>query len=190
MTERYGQAGDFLRLFNPSMQYRYCSDLERCYLGSAPTLWQVERGYGGRVAETWLEIQLNQLSEFAGCKEKMDVGTTQETARQVMFAYGHLKVTEFMHFMLLLKGGRYGRFYGSVDPMAIMEALGRYARETRPALIDGYEAARRRERYAEDRRRAITWEEYLRRKGEAEGGKATPDETEGLKPTAEKAALG
>lgn len=143
------------------MQYRYCGDLERCYLGTAPTLTGVANGYGSSVAETWLEIQLQQVSEFSGCKDKMSVDAIQETARQVMFSYGYLKVTELMHFMVIFKGGRFGKFYGAVDPMAIMEALGRYVREVRPAMIDGFESERRREKAAEDRKKAITWERYV-----------------------------
>ena len=43
--------------------------------------------------------------------------------------YGYFKVTEFLLFFYLFKTGKYGRFYGSADPMVIMEALKAFREE-------------------------------------------------------------
>ena len=83
LSSRYGSGDDFLRTFNPSMQYQYCKNLERCYMGKAPTLRELEREYGETLPETWLEIQVQNLSEFAGVKEKLGVERIAETARQM-----------------------------------------------------------------------------------------------------------
>lgn len=37
--------------------------------------------------------------------------------------FGYLKLSELMLFFQQFKAGRYGRFYGSVDPLVITEAL-------------------------------------------------------------------
>lgn len=40
-----------------------------------------------------------------------------------------MKVTELLIFFYRFKTGRYGHFYGSVDPMVVMEALGIFLKE-------------------------------------------------------------
>lgn len=170
MTERYGSGDDFLRVFNPSMQYHYCRHLERCFAGNAPTLRQVAEEYGERVAETWLEIQIQNLSEFAGCKDKMGVEAITETARQVMFNYKYLKVTELMVFMTLMKGGRFGVFYGSVDPMAILASLRKFVDVIRVSWLDSIEAKKRREEAVSARNNAITWKQWQEMKKKGEDG--------------------
>lgn len=168
LSSRYGSGDDFLRTFNPSMQYQYCKNLERCYMGKAPTLRELEREYGETLPETWLEIQVQNLSEFAGVKEKLGVERIAETARQIMFTFPFLKVTELMHFMVLFKGGKYGIFYGAVDPMTIMDALRRYVATTRREQIDACEAARKRREADEARKNAISWEQWQKIKEEGE----------------------
>ena len=47
----------------------------------------------------------------------------------VLGEYGMLNVAEFMLFCRRMKLGRYGTFYGSVDPMAIMRSIRMFLRE-------------------------------------------------------------
>lgn len=163
MVERYGRREDFLALFNPDMQYEYCKDIERCYMGTAPTLGMVRGAYGENVAETWLEVQLKDLSEFAGCKEKLSVQQIEQIAKVIMLNFYFLKVTEVMHFFILFKGGRFGRFYGAVDGLVVTEALQDFCR-----LRDGWmerfirqhESVELARLEAEHARDAMTFEEW------------------------------
>lgn len=109
--------------YNPALQIRYCRDVQRCYFGDAPAIATVATGYGRKAAEVWLEIQLNDLMEFAGCKEKLRKEQIAELADMIIESYSHYKLTEFMLFFQRFKRCEYGKFYGSVDPMAIMLAL-------------------------------------------------------------------
>lgn len=163
VIERYGNSKNFLAVFNPDMQYKYCTDVERCYTGTAPTLSVVRQAYGDTVAESWLEIQLKDLSEFAGCKEKLSVRQIEQTAKVIMLNFHFLKVTEMMHFFILFKGGKFGKFYGAVDGLVITEALQDYLKLRREALEFYRRKQEEKERAAneaEHARNAMTYEEY------------------------------
>lgn len=126
---------DFLKAFNPSYQVVYCRDLVRVHMGRAPTIGLVVESFGRNVAESFLEIQLNDLSEFAGCKEKLKTHQITELARIIIESYGYFKVSEFMLFFQRFKRCEYGKFYGAVDPMVIMEGLASFSDE-RAHFID------------------------------------------------------
>lgn len=102
---------------------RYTASLDRVYEGDTPSLGLVRKTYGTNTAEAWVEIQLNELSEFAGCKVKLNDSATEQTARMILQSYGHLTVAQLMLFFQKFKRCEYGKFYGAVDPMVIMGAL-------------------------------------------------------------------
>lgn len=118
-----------LSLFNPDNQNKYCRDVERCFFGSAPTIGVMKSAYGNQVAESWLEIQLKNLSDFAGCRDKITPLQITELASMMLEYYGHYKLTEFMLFFQKFKKCEYGKFYGAVDPMVIMGALDTFNRD-------------------------------------------------------------
>lgn len=176
---RYKDGGNFLRVFNPSEQFRFTRDLKRCYMGDAPTLVTIGKSFGDAVAETWVEIQVNNLSEFAGCKGKLSDAQTEEIARVVVSAYGYLKATELMHFFVLFKSGEFGSFFGVVDGMVITSALRKYLR-VRSERLQVYEREER-ERLAselreKERGRAMSYAEWVRSRAGAAGW---PDKSDG-----------
>lgn len=123
LQQRYTDGVTLLTRFNPSMQVQFCRDKDKCHFGNAPTIRLVERAYGRETALSWLEIQLRDLSEFAGCKEKLAPAQIAETAAMMLNEYPAYKLTEFMLFFQRFKSCEYGKFYGAVDPMVILQAL-------------------------------------------------------------------
>lgn len=105
------------------MQQKYCRDVEKCHTGRAPSLALTAEAYGRKTVESWLQIQLYDLSEFAGCKDKLTKQQRVEMAAMIADTYPHYKLTEFMLFCQRFKKCEYGRFYGVVDPMVIFSAL-------------------------------------------------------------------
>lgn len=134
LQTRFGNSETLLAAFNPSQQIRFCRDVDRCHFGNAPTLGMVRAAYGDNVSEVWLQIQLNDLSEFAGCREKIKPHQINELAGMIAEDYGHYRLTEFMLFFQRFKSCRYGRFYGAVDPMVILQALADFDRERMVAV--------------------------------------------------------
>lgn len=139
--------------FNPAMQIQYCRDIDRVFFGKAPRIGAMIAAYGRNTAESWLEIQLNDLSEFAGCKEKLSIRQIKETAAMIVETYPHYNLTEFMLFFQRFKRCRYGRFYGAVDPMIIFQSLDEFNEERLRAHIER-EAAENDARRAEEERKS------------------------------------
>lgn len=159
----YGNTATFLQTFNPSMQHRYCKDVDRCFFGTAPTLSEVCKRYGDNADVAWLIPQLTNLSEYCGLKDKASTMQLQECAKTISSIYYFLKVTELMYFFLRFKSGSYGRFYSFFDPQFITAALRDFCkeRETRYTLR---ESQLRIERAKAETKDAISYEEYLKRK--------------------------
>lgn len=112
-----------LAQYNPAKQQEFCCNVERCHTGKAPSIALMADAYGREVVESWIEIQLNDLSTFAGCKDKLTEQQRIEMASMIADTYPHYKLTEFMLFCQRFKKCEYGRFYGVVDPMVIFSAL-------------------------------------------------------------------
>lgn len=167
VRERYGTAVQFGLTFTPANQVRFCRDVRRCHLGTAPTLDELADAYGADFADTWLATQLQDLNEYSGARDKMTPAQRQDAAAAMRLARGGgMKVTEWMLFFRQLKGGQYGRFYGAADAMMVGEALGKFLTE-RAARLARYEAEERAARLAMQRKEwaatAITREEFERR---------------------------
>ena len=161
--ELFGKAEEFLCTFNPDMQYKYCKDVDRCYIGKAPNLKVMTEAYGENITETWLEIQLRDLSEFAGCKDKLSIQQIEQIAKVIILEFGFMKATELMHFFILFKSGKFGKFYGSVDGLVITEALQEFRemrREKLWALEQKRQQIERAKQEAEHARNAMSFEEY------------------------------
>ena len=110
---------------------------------------------------TWLIPQLFDLSEYCGCKGKISEEQMQQCATVIATTYHYLTVSELMLFFFRFKAARYGRFYGSVDPLVITSALRDFVRERNDAYFKHEQEEReRKEREAKKNHKPITWDEY------------------------------
>lgn len=115
-----------LTRFNPDVQRLCATNVDRCFTGEAPTLFEVRKAYSPATVDSWLDVQLSDLIVFCGVKGKDEFSASAiVNALTAVIAdnFGYLKLSELMLFFQQFKSGRYGRFYGSVDPMVITEAL-------------------------------------------------------------------
>ena len=166
LKEAHGDRAQFLVTFNPDYQKKICHNKRECHLGNYPTLARMKNEYGDNMPFAWLLPQLYDLSEYCGCKEKLKGRPLEQCADVIAAEYYFLKISELMLFFHYFKSGRYGRFYGSVDPIVITSSLLDFIRE-RNHLITLYEQEQRELREAEERKAnpPISWEEYCRMKG-------------------------
>ena len=158
-----GGSNEMLTVYNAKMQVQYCRDVRRCHLGKAPSIGLVANGYGRNIAESWLELQLEDLSNFAGCKEKLDYDQRLELARMMIESYPYYKLTEFMLFFQRFKRCQYGRFYGAVDPMIIFQALQDFAEERNRELTKAEQEKRDAEKAEADRQHELLRQRYMSR---------------------------
>lgn len=155
---------ELLEKFNPSLQYKCYSHPERCVSGSAPTLAEVNIDYGEQVAVDWLKIELNDYQNFVGVKEenKATFDVVCELSKMILGRYYYLKLSELMLFFQKLKYGDYGEMYGCVDAVRILRALRSFVFD-RNIIIDKLEQAERERKQEEDKKNAISYEEYIER---------------------------
>ena len=144
--------------FTPDRQATFCrsESLGRVFLGTAPTLDTLRRAWGSNAPEDWLYVQIHDLTALAGDKGEMAAEAKRELARVIASGYGFLKVSELMYFFLLLKQGKYGKFYGTADLYSISDALQQFLAHRRECIV-------RYEREAEQQREAREREESAAR---------------------------
>lgn len=158
----YKTIEDFSLANTPDMQLTLCNDTDRCYFGSYPTLGDLDKCYGRNASSYWLVPELTNLSEFCGCKEKLTGNSLKECAVIIAQQYHYLKTSEMMLFFYKFKAGEYGRFYGSVDPLVIMQALKEFIRD-RYTAYEHRESELRKKQYEESIKNSISYEEYQKR---------------------------
>lgn len=155
----------FCERYSPSHQMEVCGDTDICFFGDYPTLAVLKRDYGKNAPLTWLVPQLTDLALYCGCKDKLSKEQYKECAFVIATEFHYLKVSELMLFFHRFKTGRYGRFYGSVDPLIITESLRKFCEE-RWYSYERHDQEERERREAEDRKGALSREEYLKLKQE------------------------
>ena len=158
---------EFLVTFNPDTQMKICSDTRVCITGQYPTLAEVRRDYGTSVPTAWLVPQLQDLSWYCGVRDKLNARQLEECAYVIASDFSYLKVSELMLFFHRFKSGRYGKFYGTVDPLVICQALREFVKE-RNVEIDRIEAEERQRKREEHAKTAVSWEEYCTMTGQPE----------------------
>jgi len=161
---RFSTAIDFCKQYNPSWQLSVSSSESECIEGEYPTLKQLELYYNDSAPIMWLVPHLFDLSEYCGCKEKLSEHQLEECATIIAQDYFYLKVSELALFFRRMKAGKYGQFYGSVDPQKIAIYLRSFIRERAEYIQrkESDEASSARKAMSEG---AVTYEEYLRMTG-------------------------
>lgn len=160
LMKGYGSKGDILTNYNPDYQLKICNDLDGCFFGNHPTLAELKNIYGNNTPVMWLMPQLYDLSEYCGCKDKLQGKPLEQCAGVIATEFFYLKTTELMLFFYRFKSGRYGHFYGSVDPLKITTSLRTFIEE-RACEIERKEQQIREERERESRKTVMSYQEYL-----------------------------
>ena len=79
--------------------------------------------------------------------------------------HGNLKATEIMLFFHKFKAGCYGQFYGSVDPLIIMQALEKFCKEREHVLRRKEEQQREIERNQRAKEKCYSPQEFCKMNG-------------------------
>lgn len=133
-----------------------------------PTLTTLDIAYGEAGAKTWVAVMLYFISEFAGAKDKVNAMQVEYTATTIDKQFGFLSIGEFAHFINLLLSGRWGKFYGAIDPVFIMESLHKYCGEIRVEELRALEEQREERERREHEKAVITAAQFCHNVGLAE----------------------
>ena len=133
---------------------------------SIPTLGLLASTYGDETPLEWLKIQFGTLNDFAEVSTKIAREQLNELTEIFISEYYYLNAAEICFFIARFKSGKYGRFYGAIDPMKITSAMLDYIRERR-IDIERYEREQyriQRQKEIEERgNNRISYAEYLER---------------------------
>lgn len=123
---------DFAQRFNPRIQTVILSkraDYVQCHSYPYPTLAKVAKAYSDMAPINWLKIQFDNLCDYVGVKEKMSDYQIEELSTLFYYDCYFLNIAEVALFMVKLKLGTFGEFYGTVDPLKIMTAKNQFLSE-------------------------------------------------------------
>jgi len=166
VLERFGDAMAFKQRVNPDTQLNFGKNQKAAIMGDYPTLNDICAAYGKNFSAEWIVPHLVSLTLHTGAKN-LTKEQLRELAKIISIEYRHLKVTEILLFFYKFKTGRYGRFYGSVDPMVITCALREFISE-RNTLIDRFEREQKQEDDTNLKLQAMSREEWLEYKQQQE----------------------
>ena len=134
-------ATKILKDFAPNLCAKFATEaLERCFSAKTYTLTQLRLNCAG-LQNSWLSAQITYLNSISGATQMTEMQMTM-LASNISQTYGYLKITELMVFFFQLAGGKYGKFYGAVDPMQIMVDLNEFLKY-RSVMLDKIESERR-----------------------------------------------
>ena len=151
MLQTYGSRENFMKVFDPMLQLTAGRDPEHAILSEkAPSLVVMKKAYGDNFPVMWLMQQILELVVYSNSK-----GTLNDY---------QAKASELLLFFYQFKTGKYGRFYGVVDPMMITQALEVFVTE-RKRVIEQSEKAQERAEQAEWAKTKVSPEEWCRRVG-------------------------
>lgn len=126
IIERYGNSDSFTGQFNVSLHPLVAKNPDRAYCGTAPRISEVAQAYSEEILNSWLMAQLQNLNEFCGVQKKMTPPQLEELVDFISNEYGSYRITEFMLFIIQMKMGKYGAFYGVIDAQVIMVNLAKF----------------------------------------------------------------
>lgn len=168
LRQKYGSVGNFLVKCNPSFQSYYTDKPIMAFRHDAPSLGLLRYTFGDNAPVSWLYAEIQTVSEFCGCRDKLSDEQMDETALLISTAYPWLKVTELLLFFGWFKLGRYGKFYGCLDPMVITTSLQDFLVE-RSNYLSKIEQQERERKEEEDRKiPRCTYAEWLEKKKQRE----------------------
>ena len=134
IRSKYGDRNQFLQRVNPSTQMAFARRPEMAISGDYPSLAELNAAYGKDMDVAWLALEVNDIAAFTGARGLAE-GQQEQLARMIAVEQPAMKVTELMLFFHRFKAGKYGRFYGNVDPMVVMTALQEFLRERNELLV-------------------------------------------------------
>lgn len=165
VVSRYGTIDQFMIAVSPTKQIEVADSRQDFIVGDYPTLNNVASAYGRTAPVQWLLAQIINLSEFCGVKDKLSGDQAEELAWLLKGEYSYYTVTQFLVFFHDFKMGRFGKFYGSVDPLVITSALKEFDKE-RVRLLAARERELEDQRLAEDAKNALNAEDVKKLLGE------------------------
>lgn len=97
-----------------------------------------------------------------GVKEKINTEQIRFMASSIANEYPALKLTEVMCICYDMKRGKYGKMYGSIDPVVIMQAVEKHWKERTAKIAEHEKEIERKQReQTHNNGKCISYAEYM-----------------------------
>lgn len=120
----YGSLQEFKKSYGSSMMDKTAKDKQRTYNGISPTLADVSAAFGDGSSEAWTKTILDWSVEFIG-KGGLTL-MQKDTIAKMICVRDNLKVTEVLLFFWRLCNAEYGKPFGAISPLFIMEGFNKF----------------------------------------------------------------
>lgn len=115
------------------------------------------------MAVVWMQSQLIAVSMFCGARDKMTEWQSNSLCKQIINEHPTLTLMEFILFCARLRSSKYGKFYGSIDPAAILGALDLFLQDRNRDIWkrrDEEERIAKEKEWREQQKKVITYEQW------------------------------
>lgn len=133
--------------------------IEEAVSDKHPVLAEIRAAYGQEKAWLCVYSHIVAINEFSK-KAKMDDYQKRVLARLFVKRFYYFNLAEVNLFFERLESGVYGKFYGAIDPIDIMEKAGTFEQE-RNREIDRQENLKHLAELERNHQNAISHDEYL-----------------------------
>lgn len=109
---------------------------KKALLCDSVSLANIGRTYGKETPIILLQTWVDNLGRFVGVKEKADEYQLRELAELFYQEAFFLKIVEIGLFFNNVKKGKYGKFFGAIDPLVVLTMLSEFLGERTAAYRD------------------------------------------------------
>ena len=95
----------------------------------SPSLLVMKKAYGDNFPVAWLMEQILELVVYSNSKGTLNDYQAEFLANTIVNEHYDLKASDLLLFFYQFKTGKYGHFYGVIDPMRITIALDEFCDE-------------------------------------------------------------
>ena len=156
VLQTYGNRDQFLKKLDPKAQLEASKHEDLAFFSKkAPTMEEMRAIYGDNFPAIWLMEQILDLVVYSNSKGTLNDYQAEFLAQTIANEYPKLKASELLLFFYRFKAGRYGHFWGVVDPMRISTALETFFEERARVRAAKEKEAEARERAREEREHAL-----------------------------------
>lgn len=130
VLREFGNRDNFMEVCGPSAQLQAGREPERAILSErSPSLVVMKKAYGDNFPVMWLMEQILELVVYSNSKGTLNDYQAEYLANTIVNEHRDLKASELLLFFYQLKSGKFGHFYGIIDPMRITIALDEFCDE-------------------------------------------------------------
>lgn len=130
VLREFGSRENFTKVCSPMAQLVVGRDPKRAILSErSPSLLVMQKAYGDNFPVAWLMEQILELVVYSNSKGTLNDYQAEFLANTIVNEHYDLKVSDLLLFFYQFKAGKYGHFYGVIDPMRITIALDEFCDE-------------------------------------------------------------